>query len=214
MKAEDDEDGEGHEGEGERLSKSGKEMKKLLGKSGLGDDEDELESDDEDSDVDFDEDAMLAPPMLYPKSKADAKVKPETVDEKPKVDTTKASAKQATVKTETKAKTPPLTPQEQQKGTKRKADAVRLSPAKAPKAAAPTPPPPTSAPPSTSGITEEAVRAAIKKSQPVKSADLVKMFKQYIKSTEDKELFARIVKKLSKIQKIPPDSNNSFIVLK
>ncbi|XP_068654791.1 transcription initiation factor IIF subunit alpha-like isoform X2 [Aristolochia californica] len=212
----DDEDEEDDNEEGTKLSKSGKELKKLLGKAaGLNESDAE---DDEDDDDDLDDEIGLSP-VLAPKSKQKDAPKEEPVESSP----SKPSA------------TPRGTPSQPKSAkTKRKASGEDVKPSSTPakklKSEHPSSvkeePSSTSkkgAPPkgslcSKSGstlspapVTEEEIRAVLLQKAPVTTQDLVAKFKARLRTPEDKSGFAEILKRISKIQKT---NGPNYVVLR
>uniref|UniRef100_A0A0C9QUD0 Transcription initiation factor IIF subunit alpha n=1 Tax=Wollemia nobilis TaxID=56998 RepID=A0A0C9QUD0_9CONI len=221
---EDDEDGEGNEEEGEGLSKSGKELKKLLGRqSGLNESDGEDDDDDEDAD-----DEIGLSPVLAPKQKDTPKEEPvETtpVKEKTQVSakstpsTTKSnkgkrksgnedvkpSAAGSTKKAKTedsKSTTQATVKDESTPSSKSVAPSGKQAPAASSKSGAAQ---------ATGPVTEEEVRTALRQMAPVTTQELVAKFKARLKTPEDKSSFATILKKISRIQKT---NGANFVVLR
>ncbi|CAN6283522.1 unnamed protein product [Urochloa humidicola] len=204
-------DDEENEEEG-GLSKSGKELKKLLGRAaGLNEsdaDEDEEEEDQEDE----------SSPVLAPKQKD--QVKDEPVDNSPAKPTPSGHARS----------TPPASKSKQKRksgvddaktsgGAASKKAKVELD-TKAPnvKEEAPSSAKPTSktSASSKSGtnvspVTEDEIRSVLLAVAPVTTQDLVSRFKSRLRGPEDKNAFAEILKKISKIQKT---NGHNYVVLR
>ncbi|KAG8490643.1 hypothetical protein CXB51_013901 [Gossypium anomalum] len=225
-----DEDEEDEEQEG-GLSKSGKELKKLLGKaSGLNDSDAEEDDDDEDVDDDMNFNPTPAPKQkdapkeepadnspMKPAPSASARGTPATSKSskgKRKGDDTKASngtplkkvksepESKTSVKEENTAASKGSAPS---KGTSSSAKAGSTSAASASSSKAGSA--------STAGpVTEEEIRAVLLQKAPVTTSDLVAKFKARLKSPEDKKAFADILRRISKIQKT--NGPNNYVVLR
>ncbi|KAB2078480.1 hypothetical protein ES319_A06G166100v1 [Gossypium barbadense] len=225
-----DEDEEDEEQEG-GLSKSGKELKKLLGKaSGLNDSDADEEDDDEDVDDDMNFNPTPAPKQkdapkeepadnspMKPAPSASARGTPATSKSskgKRKGDDTKASngtplkkvksepESKTSVKEENTAASKGSAPS---KGTSSSAKAGSTSAASASSSKAGSA--------STAGpVTEEEIRAVLLQKAPVTTSDLVAKFKARLKSPEDKKAFADILRRISKIQKT--NGPNNYVVLR
>ncbi|KAK6917822.1 Transcription initiation factor IIF, alpha subunit [Dillenia turbinata] len=210
--ADEEDDDEANEEEGEGLSKSGKELKKLLGRAAGLNDTDE----DDDDDDDMEDDAGLSP-VLAAKQKDAPKEEP--IDESP----LKAAPSESARGTSSSSKS--------SKG-KRKLDETKAANGAPPKkelktsvkeenlsTSKTTMPPKVSQLPSTKNasssasgpVTEEKIRAVLMQKAPVTTQDLVAKFKARLKSQEDKEAFAEILKRISKIQKT---NGLSYVVLR
>ncbi|XP_061966178.1 transcription initiation factor IIF subunit alpha-like isoform X1 [Populus nigra] len=213
---EEDEDEENEEG---GLSKSGKELKKLLGKAN-GLNESDAEDDDDDDDMDDD-----ISPVLAPKQK-DAVPKEEPADNSPAKPTPPGSAKgtpstSKSAKGKRKlnaddAKTSNGAPVKKVKTENEVKPTVKeeSSPATKGTATPKTTPSssktgPTSGP--TGPVTEEEIRAVLLQNGPVTTQDLVARFKSRLRTPEDKKAFADILRRISKIQKT---SGSNFVVLR
>ncbi|KDP40450.1 hypothetical protein JCGZ_03950 [Jatropha curcas] len=208
---EEDEDEENEEG---GLSKSGKELKKLLGKAaGLND----SDAEDDDDDEDMEEDVS---PVLAPKQKDAPKEEP--VDNSPAKPMPSSSAKgtpsnSKSAKGKRKlsgddAKTSSGAPQKKVKAENDLKPTVKEEHAPTAKSS-PTPKGATSSlkPGSTSPVTEEEIRAVLLQNGPVTTQDLVARFKSRLKGSEDKKAFAEILRRISKIQKT---SGSNYVVLR
>ncbi|XP_034899043.1 transcription initiation factor IIF subunit alpha isoform X1 [Populus alba] len=214
---EDDEDEENEEG---GLSKSGKELKKLLGKAN-GLNESDVEDDDDDEDMDDD-----ISPVLAPKQK-DVVPKEEAADISPAKPTPSGSAK-GTPSTSKSAKGKRKLNGEDAKSSngapvkKVKTENQEVKPAVKEESspatkgtATPKVTPPSSKTGSTSGstgpVTEEEIRAVLLQNGPVTTQDLVARFKSRLRTPEDKKAFADILRRISKIQKT---SGSNYVVLR
>ncbi|URE40641.1 Transcription initiation factor IIF subunit alpha [Musa troglodytarum] len=210
----DDEDEDEEEG---GLSKSGRELKKLLGRTaGLN------ESDGDEDDEDDDDDEIGMSPVLAPKQKDAPK------DEPTENSTSKASPPS------TSARSSPVTSKSSKSKRKAGSDDPKISnglPAKKVKTdnsnAKAEPPtsskrnvPPKSSHATTSklgstssaaSVTEDEIRTVLLSATPLTTQDLVAKFKARLKSQEDKKAFADILRRISKIQKA---NGHNFIVLR
>nr|KJB67330.1 hypothetical protein B456_010G186300 [Gossypium raimondii] len=225
-----DEDEEDEEQEG-GLSKSGKELKKLLGKaSGLNDSDADEDDDDEDVDDDMNFNPTPAPKQkdapkeepadnspMKPAPSASARGTPaasKSSKGKRKGDDTKASngtplkkvksepESKTSVKEENTSASKGSAPS---KGTSSSAKAGSTSAASASSSKAGSA--------STAGpVTEEEIRAVLLQKAPVTTSDLVAKFKARLKSPEDKKAFADILRRISKIQKT--NGPNNYVVLR
>ncbi|TXG69698.1 hypothetical protein EZV62_004633 [Acer yangbiense] len=222
-----DEEDEEEEEEG-GLSKSGKELKKLLGKAAGLNDSDAEDDDDDDDDVSFCdiEDDVDLPPVLAPKPKDTIK-KEEPVDNSPSKPAPSGSAR-GTPSTSKSAKgkrksngddakastAAPVkkvkTENEQKPSTKD--ENVPASKSTVPPKATPTASKTAGATSNTGPVTEEEIRAVLLQKAPVTTQDLVANFKARLKSSEDKKAFAEILRRISKIQKTNNGSN--YVVLR
>ncbi|XP_065867533.1 transcription initiation factor IIF subunit alpha isoform X1 [Euphorbia lathyris] len=211
---EEDEDEENEEG---GLSKSGKELQKLLGRTGGLNDSDAEEDDDDDEEEDLS-------PVLAPKQKDAVKEEPaESSPAKPMPsgsskgtppsksakgkrklngDDSKTSngAPQKKVKAENELKP---TVKEENAATARSSTTPKGQPLSSSSKTAPAG--------STSPVTEEEIRAVLLQNGPVTTQDLVARFKSRLKTQEDKKAFADILRRISKIQKT---SGSSYVVLR
>ncbi|KAL2634215.1 hypothetical protein R1flu_005694 [Riccia fluitans] len=222
---EDEEEGqEGQEEEGGGLSKSGKELKKLLGKAAKEDDSNEDEDEEEDEDVDLDNEDIGLSPVLAPTRKEGPKEEPvESTPVKPTpppkpsqpasaskgkrkaTDETKTSGGGSAKKAKAEPKsTPSATSKKDVNGAVKAATTPAPKPAPAAAAAKP-------ATPASQAVTEDEVMRVLKATGPIKSTDLVAKFRSRLRSQEDKAAFAAILKKISRIQKT--DGAN-YIVLR
>ncbi|XP_024017836.1 transcription initiation factor IIF subunit alpha [Morus notabilis] len=216
IKQDEDDEDEDNEEEG-GLSKSGKELKKLLGRAGGLNDSD---AEDDDDSEEMDEDIGVSP-TVAPKQK-DA-VKEEPAENSPAKPTPSASAK-GTPTTSKSAK------------GKRKLNGDDVKPANvAPskkvkteneqKPSEPAPPSKNNVPskgtPSSSTkaavtssagpVTEEEIRAVLIQKTPVTTQDLVAKFRARLRTPADKNAFAEILRRISKIQKT---NGSNYVVLR
>ncbi|KAH1055609.1 hypothetical protein J1N35_033674 [Gossypium stocksii] len=225
-----DEDEEDEEQEG-GLSKSGKELKKLLGKaSGLNDSD--ADEDDDDEDVDDD---MNFNPTPAPKQKDAPKEEP--ADNSPMKPAPSASARGTPAASKSSkgkrkgddTKTSNGTPLKKVKSEPESKTSVKEENTSASKGSAPSKGTSSSAKAgstsaasassskagsaSTAGpVTEEEIRAVLLQKAPVTTSDLVAKFKARLKSPEDKKAFADILRRISKIQKT--NGPNNYVVLR
>ncbi|PSS04675.1 Transcription initiation factor IIF subunit alpha like [Actinidia chinensis var. chinensis] len=217
IKQDEEDEDETNEEEG-GLSKSGKELKKLLGRSGGLNDSD---AEDDDDDDDTDDDGFS--PVLAPKPKDAPKEEP--VDNSPLKAASSGSARgtPATSKsTKGKRKTNGDDAKASNGGPAKKVKTENeVKPSKdetvpASKVSVPTkgaPPSSSKAPstPSTGPVTEDEIRAVLMQKTPVTTQDLVGKFKSRLKSKEDKDAFAAILRRISKIQKT---NGPNYVVLR
>ncbi|KAK2992238.1 hypothetical protein RJ640_005725 [Escallonia rubra] len=216
IKQDEEDEDEGNEEEG-GLSKSGKELKKLLGRAG---DIDESDGEDDD-DTDEDEDELS--PVLAPKQK-DAP-KDEPADNSPVKSATTGSAR-GTPSTSKSAKgkrksngedTKPSGAPSKKVKSENVVKPVKDEPVSSSKGAVPSKAVSSSSasktgltPPS-GPVTEDEIRDVLLQKKPVTTQDLVATFKSRLKSKDDKDAFAAILRRISKIQKT---TNGSFVVLR
>lgn len=230
-----DEDEEDEEQEG-GLSKSGKELKKLLGKAG-GLNESDADDDDDDEDVDDD---LTFNPVLAPKQKDAPKEEPadnspmkpaSSAPTRGTPNTSKsAKGKRKANGDDTKASNgAPVKKVKSEPGQESKSS-VKEESTPASKGGMPSKGTPSSAKAgstsaagasssskavsaSTAGpVTEEEIRAVLLQKAPVTTQDLVAKFKARLKSPEDKKAFADILRRISKIQKT--NGPNNYVVLR
>ncbi|KAL6520507.1 Transcription initiation factor IIF subunit alpha [Orobanche hederae] len=211
---EDEEEGDGEEG---GLSKSGKELKKLLGRANGLNDPDEEDDDDDDM-----EDDIL--PILAPKKEAP---KEEPIDNSSPLKSTTTSAGRGTPSTSKpskgkrkstgeETKTPNNAPLKKVK-TENEVKSVKDEPASSTKSsvltedAFPQASLKSGAMQQTGPVTENEIRAMLMQKTPVTTQDLVAKFKSRLKVKEDKGAFADILRRISKIQKT---SGASYVVLR
>ncbi|KAF3503954.1 hypothetical protein F2Q69_00042087 [Brassica cretica] len=187
------------EEEGE-LSTSGKELKKLLGKSNGLNESDEDEDDDEETNfsISKQKDATKevhiesSPPPKQP-AKPSSSAKPSKGKRKLNdVDSKKPSTSSSSAQKKVKAEN-----EEKSNSVSRSNAAVKAEPT------------PASA---TGPVTEDEIRAVLMEKKQVTTQDLVNGFKPRLKTREDKNAFADILKKISKIQKNA--GSQSFVVLR
>lgn len=204
-------DDEENEEEG-GLSKSGKELKKLLGRAS-GQNESDADEDDEDDDQDDESSPVLAP-------KQNDQPKDEPVDNSPAKPTPSSGHARST---------PPASKSKQKR--KSGGDDAKTSGSAASKKAKVEPDTKTSsikeeAPSSlkhtskasvssrnanVSPVTEDEIRTVLLAVAPVTTQDLVSRFKSRLRGPEDKNAFAEILKKISKIQKT---NGHNYVVLR
>ncbi|ESQ38193.1 hypothetical protein EUTSA_v10028564mg [Eutrema salsugineum] len=217
----DDDDEENEEEEG-GLSKSGKELKKLLGKSnGLNesDEEDDDDSDDDEEtnfgpitnskqkDATKEEPVESTPPKPAPSvsSRGTPSAKPSKGKRKLNDGDAKkpSSSVQKKVKTESESKSSSVKEEKSNSISKSNAPtkAVKPESTSAPAASAATGP-----------VTEDEIRGVLMEKKQVTTQDLVSRFKARLKTKEDKNAFAEILRKISKIQKNAGSQN--FVVLR
>ncbi|RDX71321.1 Transcription initiation factor IIF subunit alpha, partial [Mucuna pruriens] len=215
---EEDEDNE----EGGGLSKSGKELKKLLGRaSGLN----ESDAEDDDDDEDMDDEAGV-PPVITSKQKDTLKEEPAdnsplksaaTGTARGTSSTSKPSKGKRKLNEETKASNG--APPKKVKTENEPKSSVKDENGSASKSNAPpkgVPPAPSSKVGSSSiasgPVSEEEIRAVLMQKTPVTTQDLVAKFKARLRSSEDKKAFAEILKRISKIQKTT--NGSSYVILR
>ncbi|CAL5344415.1 unnamed protein product [Camellia sinensis] len=228
---EDDEDETNEEEEG-GLSKSGKELKKLLGRSGgLSDSDPEDDEDDDDvSSCGVLINAALRKmeddisPVLAPKQKDAPKEEP--VDNSPLKPASSGSAR-GTPTTSKSAKgkrkvsgddakanngAPPKKVKTENEVKPSKEETVPTSKSSVPAKGAPSSTSKTASTPSTGPVTEDEIRAVLMQKTPVTTQDLVAKFKSRLKGKEqDKDAFAAILRRISKIQKT---NGPNYVVLR
>ncbi|KAH9613670.1 hypothetical protein KSS87_005170 [Heliosperma pusillum] len=226
IKEDDDDEEEGDEEEG-KLSKSGKELKKLLGRSnGLndsdGDEEDDAsgkrKEDEDDDDEEDDEDRpspVLAPKLKDPKEEASdsspskpaagksSRGTPTSKSAKGKRkngDDTKPASGSALKKIKSESDVKPNIKEESSKT----GGGSKITPSSAQGMAGAS---------SAQGpVKEEEIRAVLLQRSPLTTSELVATFKARLKSPEDKKAFAEILKRISKIQKT--SNNQNYVVLR
>ncbi|CAL1377122.1 unnamed protein product [Linum trigynum] len=221
-----DEDDENEEG---KLSSSGKELKKLLGKAAGNSDSDREEDDDDD---DMEDDIS---PLMAPKRKE--VVKEEPVENSPAKATAAGSSKgNASSSKSTKGKrkaddskasntaTPKKVKTEESNTKKVKTEAEPKSNAKEESTSnsktsastskgAPPPSKASSSAPETGPVTEEEIKAVLLEVAPITTQELVARFKSRLKNSQDKQAFADILKRISRIQKTAGGGSN-YVVLR
>ncbi|KAL1810189.1 hypothetical protein ACET3Z_027179 [Daucus carota] len=216
----DEEDEEGEEKEG-GLSNSGKELKKLLGRTN-GLNESDAEDDDDDDDDD-EEDEISASPVLAPKQKDAPKEEP--VDNSPLKPISAASARASSASKSAKgkrkvstddAKAAAAVPSKKAK-TENDVKPVKEEPVSASKKnvakkGASSVPVESGSAVAGQPVTEDEIRAVLTQEKPVTTQDLVAKFKSRLRSREDKDAFAAILRRISKIQKTT--NGRSFVVLR
>ncbi|XP_042027462.1 transcription initiation factor IIF subunit alpha-like isoform X2 [Salvia splendens] len=214
---EDEADEEDKEG---GLSKSGKELKKLLGRAnGLNDSDSE---DDDDDDDDADDDIS---PGLTPKKEAP---KEEPVHNNTPLKATNSTAGRGTPPTSKSSKgkrkvsnedlkTPNSSPLKKVKPENEtkviKDENVSSSKGVAhPKGATPPASSKSVPAPATGPVTEDEIRAVLLPKTPVTTKDLLAKFRSRLKTKEEKDAFSGIMKRISKIQKTNGATN--YVVLR
>ncbi|CAN1343782.1 Transcription initiation factor IIF subunit alpha [Linum perenne] len=209
-----DEDEENEEG---KLSTSGKELKKLLGKAaGLSD------SDGEDDDDDDDAEDDNSPTLTVKKKEA---VKEEPSDNNTPSKTAAAastkgnaaaskSAKGKRKADDSKASNTATPKKVKTEETKSNVKEEGISNSKTSPSTKGVPPSSkASSAPATGPVTEEEIKAVLLEGSPITTQDLVGRFKSRLKCSEDKRAFADILKKISKIQK-NAGGGASYVVLR
>ncbi|KAJ7949507.1 Transcription initiation factor IIF subunit alpha like [Quillaja saponaria] len=219
IKQDEDDENEDNEEEG-GLSKSGKELKKLLGRTGGLNDSD---ADDDDDDEEMDDETFSS--VLAPKQKDAPKeepadnspLKPAPSGPSRGTPPTSKSAKGKRKLNGEEAKASNGAPPKKVK-TENELKSVKEESVPIPKSTTPskgTPPPSSSksgASSTASGpVTEEEIRAVLMQKTPVTTQDLVAKFKARLRSPEDKTAFAEILRRISKIQKT---NGSNFVVLR
>ncbi|XP_018842213.2 transcription initiation factor IIF subunit alpha-like isoform X1 [Juglans regia] len=214
---EDDEDEDNGEEGG--LSKSGKELKKLLGRTGGLNDSDAEDDDDDEEDMD---DEIGVTPVLAPKQKDAPKEEPaenspvKTIPSGPARGTPSAS-KSAKAKRKLNgddAKVSNAAPPKKVKTENELKPSLKEETVPPPKSSVPSKATPSSktGPTSSAGpVTEEEIRAVLIQKTPVTTQDLVANFKARLRSPEDKKAFADILRKISKIQRT---NGSNYVVLR
>ncbi|XAR53838.1 Ubiquitinyl hydrolase 1 [Bertholletia excelsa] len=216
IKQDEEDEDENNEEEG-GLSTSGKELKKLLGKAaGLNDSD--AEDDDDDDDV---EDDVGFSPVLAPKQKDVPKEEP--VDNSPAKPSPSGSAR-GTPNTSKSAKgkrkingddakpsngAPPKKVKTENEVKPSEDDSTITSKSSAPAKGAPSSK--TASVSSTGPVTEDEIRVVLQQKTPVTTQDLVAKFKSRLKGREDKDAFAGVLRRISKIQKT---NGASYVVLR
>ncbi|CAK9881367.1 unnamed protein product [Sphagnum jensenii] len=216
---ENNQEGQQNEDAAGGLSKSGRDMKKLLGKSAGMDDSDAEDDEEDDEDVDLDNEEFGFSPVLAPTLK-DARTKEELTDTTPakpsgatgrstpaSATPSKGKRKASTPGEETKINTNKKAKSASEKGAKTMpiSTAAKKEAAAGAKVATGMGPPKGGATAKVAGmgggVSEEEAKALLRQSGPIKSQDLVAKFKSRLKTQEDKTAFAQILKKISRIQK-------------
>ncbi|KAJ0965200.1 hypothetical protein J5N97_026338 [Dioscorea zingiberensis] len=212
-----DEEDEGEEEDG-GLSKSGKELKKLLGKAnGLN----EPDGDDDDDDGDGN-DEIGSSPVLAPKQKDAPKDEPadnspsksapngSTKSTPPSSKSSKAKRKPGSddVKSSNNAPSKKMKTENDTKPTSEEPPSKATTKGFTPSSRAGATPSASSAAP----VTEEEIRNVLLTMAPVTTQDLVARFKARLKSQEDKSAFAEILRRISKIQKTL--NGHNYVVLR
>ncbi|GMY36726.1 transcription initiation factor IIF subunit alpha isoform X2 [Fagus crenata] len=213
IKQDEDEEDEDNEEEG-GLSKSGKELKKLLGRTGgLNDSDAEDDDDDEDMDDEIGFSPVLAPKKDAPKEEPADNSPLKTVPSGP-AKGTPSNSKSAKAKRKLNgddAKASNGAPPKKELKPSVKEENVPTSKSTVPSKGTPSS---SSKPASTSSagpVTEEEIRAVLMQRTPVTTQDLVANFKARLRSPEDKKAFADILRKISKIQRT---NGSNYVVLR
>lgn len=219
IKQDDDEEEEDEDNEeGGGLSKSGKELKKLLGRAG-GLSESEDDDDDDDDDID-DEDGV--PAVTATKQK---EPKEEPVDNSPSKPTATGPARGTPTSKSSKAKrkaneeakpSVSVPPKKVKTENELKSSAKDVNGSSSKSNAPPkgTPPPSSNAGSSNAAsgpVTEEEIKAVLMQRTPLTTQELVAKFRARLRCKEDKEAFANILKRISKIQKT---NGSSYVILR
>ncbi|KAL4628198.1 hypothetical protein ACB092_05G219300 [Castanea dentata] len=221
IKQDEDDEDEDNEEEG-GLSKSGKELKKLLGRTGGLNDSD---AEDDDDDEDIDEDIGLSP-VLAPKQKDAPKEEPadnsplKTAPSGP-AKGTPSSSKSAKSKRKlngddakaTNGAPPKKVKTENELKSSVKEENVPTSKSTVPSKGTPSSSSKSASTSSAGPVTEDEIRAVLMQKTPVTTQDLVANFKARLRSPEDKNAFAAILRKISKIQK-SNGSKSNYVVLR
>ncbi|CAN6477592.1 unnamed protein product [Victoria cruziana] len=218
IKQDDEDEHEGEEDE-EGLSKSGKELKKLLGRAGGLN-----ESDAEEEEEEEEEDEAGISPVLAPKQKDTSKEEPDVTPTKPVASGSTRGTPSSSKSSKAKRKSVSDDVRPSGSGTAKKlktendsrqaASVKEETPASrtnaSQKVSAPSGAKSGNAP-ATGTVTEEEIRAVLLQVAPVTTQDLVAKFKARLKTREDKTSFAGILKKISRIQKT---NGAGFVVLR
>ncbi|XP_073149811.1 transcription initiation factor IIF subunit alpha-like isoform X2 [Henckelia pumila] len=213
IKQDDEDEDEADEEEG-KLSKSGKELKKLLGRANGLDDSDAEDDDDDEDDMEDDVSPVLAPKTEPPNEK------PAEHSAPPKATTSGSS--RGTPSTSKSSKGKRKFGVEESRATngaplKKEVKSVKdeISPSTKSSALLKGASPPVSiktAPATPSGpVTEGEIRRVLAQKTPVTTQDLVAKFKSRLKLKEDKDAFAAILRRISKIQKT---NGANYVVLR
>ncbi|RAL44868.1 hypothetical protein DM860_003627 [Cuscuta australis] len=204
----DDEDEEEADGEGGwGLSESGKELKKILGKANGMNESDPEDDDDDEEEDDFSSPVLAPKPKVTPKeeqAEASSPAKP------PGSSSTRASSstsKSAKGKRKANGDEPKSANGVPSKKVKSETDVKPVKGVVTPAAnnsmpnnvssSSAVPPARTAVTP----VTEDEIRAVLLQQRPVTTSDLVSRFKSRLKSKEDKDTFAAVLRKISRIQK-------------
>ncbi|CAM8936343.1 unnamed protein product [Rhodiola kirilowii] len=210
IKDDDEDEDENNEEEGGGLSKSGKELKKLLGKA-AGMNESDADDDDDDDDVD---DEAIPSSDLTPKKEA----KEEPADNSPSKSVIPGAAKGGTptnlksTKGKRKlngddSKTPNTVPPKKVKTESETRPSLKTENGSSIRSVVPS----TGQVQSTEPVSEEEIRAVIVQRTPITTQELVAKFKARLKTSEEKKAFAEILRRISKIQKT---GGPNYVVLK
>lgn len=213
---EEDEDDSNEEEGG--LSKSGKELKKLLGKAaGMND------SDAEDDDDDEEEDEIGLSPVLAPKQKDVPKEEPADNSPMKSAPASARSTPPTSKSSKGKRKSngddmkttnggpPKKVKTENESKSSSKDEGPSPSKVTATAKGTPSSSVKTGSTSSAGPVTEDEIRAVLLQKAPVTTQDLVAKFKARLKSQEDKKAFADILRRISKIQKT---NGPNYVVLR
>ncbi|RZC76729.1 hypothetical protein C5167_000854 [Papaver somniferum] len=209
----DDDDDEANEVEGGGLSKSGKELKKLLGRSAGMNDSDAKADNDDDDEADDD---MSMSSALAPKKKDTPKEEPVETPAKAAPSGSTRGTKSTTSKSTKSnkrssgddgkvANSAPLKKVKTEMESKSSAiegSASALSSAKA------------SADPSPGCVTEEEIRAILVQSAPLTTRELVAKFDGRLNSKEEKDAFGAILKQIAIVKRMDKFDGAIYVVLK
>lgn len=221
IKQDEEDEDEDNEEEG-GLSKSGKELKKLLGRTGGLNDSD---AEDDDDDEDIDDDIGLSP-VLAPKQKDAPKEEPA---ENSPLKTVPSGAAKGTPSSSKSAKSkrklngddakaasgapPKKVKTENELKSSVKEENVPTSKSTVPSKGTTSSLSKSASTSSAGPVTEDEIRAVLMQKTPVTTQDLVANFKARLRSPEDKNAFAAILRKISKIQK-SNGSKSNYVVLR
>uniref|UniRef100_A0A7N0V7E2 Transcription initiation factor IIF subunit alpha n=1 Tax=Kalanchoe fedtschenkoi TaxID=63787 RepID=A0A7N0V7E2_KALFE len=205
IKDDDEDEDENNEEEGDGLSKSGKELKKLLGKAAG------MNESDADDDDDVDDDATPSSDLASKKETKD-----EPTDNSPSKSVIPGAVKGGTpsnmksTKGKRKlngddAKTPNTATPKKVKMENETKPSVKFENGSRSGAHS------NGQAQSTEAISEEEIRAVIVQHTPITTQELVAKFKARLKTAEDKKAFADILRRISRIQKT---GGPSYILLK
>ncbi|KAI4365039.1 hypothetical protein MLD38_021059 [Melastoma candidum] len=220
IKDEEEDEDESNEGEG-GLSKSGKELKKLLGKAGGFN-----ESDAEDDDEEEEEDEVGLSPVLAPKQREVPKEEPaEESPAKPAPSATSKGTPPTSKSSKGKRKlngddakasngAPPkkVKPETGKPETEAKSGAKEENTVSKSGSSLKAITPADSKSSSTSStVTEEELRAFLVQKAPITTQELVNNFKARLRGPEEKKAFADKMRKISRIQKT---NGSNYVVLR
>lgn len=209
IKQDEEDEDETNEEEG-GLSKSGKELKKLLGRSGGLNDSD---ADDDDDDDEMEEDISISPSLT---SKQKDGPKEEPVDNSPikpaSVGPSRGTSSNVkSAKGKRKSNGDDAKPASSASIKKAKTENESKSSVKDETSTKSSQPSKETSSSSAGRVTEEEIKAVLLQKAPMTTQDLVAKFRERLKTPEEKGAFANVLKKISKIQKT---MGNSYIVLR